>query len=60
MMQSRESICLAVIVAGSVSKVESDEEQSPSGLTWIQTFSISQVLQVFMVGDDLKMMVFSL
>jgi len=49
-------------VAGSVNddKVESSEEQSPSGLTWIQTLSISQVLQVSMVGDDLKTMVCSL
>lgn len=41
-------------------KVETCEEESPSSLTGINSFCLSQIFQISMVSNDLKAMVCSL
>ncbi len=55
-VSSGESICFTVLTAGPIGycKLEASEEQSPTSLAWVKTFRTFDILQIFVISDDLE------
>ncbi len=52
-MKTGECVSLDVLIARTVrdDKIETSEEEGPAGLSGVQAFSVSEVLQVLVVGN---------
>ncbi len=55
-MQAGESISFNVLTSRTVRDLETEtgEEQGPSGLPGVETFSFLEILQILVVGDHYK------
>ncbi len=61
-MQTRECVCLAVMVSRTVGdgEIKPGKEQSPVGLLRVDPIGFTEVLEICVISDDCEWMVNSL